>query len=82
MRVEPDASRGACPDRRRLVGVILQGSDSLESNPDVLSDGVLFHSPSEGFPLYEGLPGRRRNTLFRESFQASQRQGRDVSKRV
>lgn len=44
-RVEPDASRGACPVRRRLAGVILWDlfrlvlNLLLESNTGVLSDG-------------------------------------------
>lgn len=45
LSVEPDASRGACPARRGLVGVILQpGSASFvsksisQSNPSILPD--------------------------------------------
>lgn len=51
MRVEPDASRGACPARRRLAGVILQELDFLKSNPDILSDKFFFLSSLKGFSL-------------------------------
>jgi hypothetical protein len=55
--VEPDASRGACPARRRLLRVKPSGMGSVlhpKNNPQLLSDGI-------GNPprtLASGEPGR------------------------